>query len=143
MGDSSWRNYPLTEDYSAPDELYLSWVISMDWCFLSRMKVRKEEDNLDEELFSRDEGIEHLVTTPVSLPLYMSVLKNWGLSIWEIKHVVELCWARLCRTLNVNERMQECQGNNCQQNLSTTLEKEILGLGGGDFPGDLKTVNAS
>lgn len=42
-----------------------------------------------------------------------------------------------------NERMQECQGNDCQQNLLMTLEKEILGLGGEDFPGDLKTINTS
>lgn len=41
----------------------------------------------------------------------------------------------------INKGVQGCQGNRCQQNLLTTPEKEILGLGRLKFPGDLKTTH--
>lgn len=45
----------------------------MDQHFLGRIKVREKEDNLDEGLFIRDEGTEHLVTIHVCIKELMPV----------------------------------------------------------------------
>lgn len=42
----------------------------------------------------------------------------------------------------MNEEMQECQDNGCQQNLATS-ERGNIGVRGLGFPGDFKTTHDS
>ena len=41
----------------------------------------------------------------------------------------------------LSERLQEFEGSECQQNLLTTSEKEMLEIWRQHFPSDLKTIN--
>lgn len=112
----------------------------MGWIFLGRVEAGGEVGNRRRTRSAKVNMWEHSATTLRVCTCWCQRVGFWA--------YVALCTVVFVKQdygepYMLSERLQEFEGSECQQNLLTTLEKEMLEIWRQHFPSDLKTINST